>query len=71
MEGEGGKSMMSTESLDQIMMGGGSPTATQSIVTLERGKRVSTPTGALNKTGGEPIMPPVNTKTTCKLNSYN
>lgn len=57
MEGEGGKVAISTESLNQMMVGVGSPTAEQSRVALARGRSISTPTGADNNTGAEPILP--------------
>ena len=58
MEGEGGKAAMGTESLNQIMVGVGAPTAEQSRVALARGKSVSTPMGADSNTGGEAPMSP-------------
>ena len=53
IEEEGGKDVIATESLDQMMIGIGSPTAEQSRVVLARGKSVSKPTGADRNTGGE------------------
>ena len=57
MEGEGGSVAKGTVSLNQMMVGVGSPTAEQSRVALARGRSISTPMGAERITGGEEPTP--------------
>lgn len=55
MEGEGGSIRISTESLNQTMVGVGSPAAEQSRVTFSQYRSINTPMGVDSNTGGEPI----------------
>ena len=57
IEGEGGSNAKGTVSLNQMMVGVGSPTAEQSRVALARGRSINTPMGAESSTGGEEPTP--------------